>query len=930
MRSAKRSTSRGYTRYVGRTGALAVALGVGLAVANTPGVAWAAPESVDNLDAPGAPGSTKIDGDTTTEPVKTQSTVSITTDHRTETESTPVGQSLPETNKVAQSTTATTQTSPIAPNVVFRSSGGALTSERYAFPLATRWQSPLKPRSNVSTPPPTDIPKPESDPTSIGLTTTPSAATKSAGAQQNFRSPVTTKMRARNVGPTSVGTLDSTVEDTAALKRSSVATEKPGAQTNTAQTTAFSVAAHAPPPAKADPIAAVLAVPATITATARGLVAAVLAPLLTPTPGAPAQSPLMWTVLAFVRRQFFNETPRISPVVSAPNALGDINVSLDERDADGDRLVYSATDGAKGTVTLNPDGHSFTYTPKTGETGTDTITVSVTDATNAHIHGPSGLINALSLGRFGDSGHTSVNTVTVRLNTPPDVTATPGEPDDATGTVIVKVVAKDPDGDALTVTVAPPARSTGTVGAPTLVDKATGTYEFTYTPSDSARHAASADDATDELFDRVTVSVSDGHGASLTRDVVVSIDPDNDAPEFSKVTPITDVATGKVTGTIVFTDADAGDQLTYSGGGKTDKGNVTVDATGTFTYTPDDKARYTATATAGDDSDTFTVIVTDGHGGNVPHIVTVDVTPLAATTNPTAALDAAQAVVVSTLAARAGAQAEMATLVSALPAVTATGADLYAMMALLMVDLAATRAADPKVAADGKKAIETKLGEISDEDLAAIEGKATKIAAAEAALTVPLAAAQDANAAIAAAAAADGTPVYSRLKDVVVDQDGSATGTVVFVDPNGDPLSYVIVGNVLVADAPTGIPSPGSASMNYSTGAFTYAPGGFIGTTPPEAVTFLVYANDGEHIGAYNVVVDVTPTPVPTTVAEAETSVADAEVDLNAAIAAFTAAYAADPNSAASILAIEKAAAAAIAKFSAVQAAASLFASTPV
>ncbi len=34
-----------YAMHVGRVGALAVALGIGLAVANTPGVAWAAPDT---------------------------------------------------------------------------------------------------------------------------------------------------------------------------------------------------------------------------------------------------------------------------------------------------------------------------------------------------------------------------------------------------------------------------------------------------------------------------------------------------------------------------------------------------------------------------------------------------------------------------------------------------------------------------------------------------------------------------------------------------------------------------------------------------------------------------------------------------------------------------------------------------------------------
>ena len=35
----------GTAKYIGRVGGLAVALGVGAAVANTPGVAWAEPDS---------------------------------------------------------------------------------------------------------------------------------------------------------------------------------------------------------------------------------------------------------------------------------------------------------------------------------------------------------------------------------------------------------------------------------------------------------------------------------------------------------------------------------------------------------------------------------------------------------------------------------------------------------------------------------------------------------------------------------------------------------------------------------------------------------------------------------------------------------------------------------------------------------------------
>ncbi len=45
----------GYAKHVGRVGALAVALGIGAAVATTPGVAWADGETETNVEAPSNP-----------------------------------------------------------------------------------------------------------------------------------------------------------------------------------------------------------------------------------------------------------------------------------------------------------------------------------------------------------------------------------------------------------------------------------------------------------------------------------------------------------------------------------------------------------------------------------------------------------------------------------------------------------------------------------------------------------------------------------------------------------------------------------------------------------------------------------------------------------------------------------------------------------
>ena len=85
-----------------------------------------------------------------------------------------------------------------------------------------------------------------------------------------------------------------------------------------------------------------------------------------------------------------------------------------------------------------------------------------------------------------------------------------------------------------------------------------------------------------------------------------------------------------IKGQIVVQDSD-GDDLTFSAGvlGVTTSakgGTVTVGSGGSFTYTSDGGDTHTAAAanaTAADKQDTFTVTVTDGHGGSTDMTVTV-------------------------------------------------------------------------------------------------------------------------------------------------------------------------------------------------------------------------------------------------------------------------------------------------------------------
>jgi YVTN family beta-propeller protein/VCBS repeat-containing protein len=84
-----------------------------------------------------------------------------------------------------------------------------------------------------------------------------------------------------------------------------------------------------------------------------------------------------------------------------------------------------------------------------------------------------------------------------------------------------------------------------------------------------------------------------------------------------------DPATGTVTGALNIADPDR-DPLTYSVPSQPASGTVTVDAAGTYTYTPTKAARDAATQAS---MASFTVIANDGQGATTPASVTVPILP---------------------------------------------------------------------------------------------------------------------------------------------------------------------------------------------------------------------------------------------------------------------------------------------------------------
>ena len=315
----------------------------------------------------------------------------------------------------------------------------------------------------------------------------------------------------------------------------------------------------------------------------------------------------------------------IAPANTAPTATAravsswfsaNVIVTVTGKDADKDALTYTASTTAKGgTVVTNGKG-TFTYTPT---------------AAARHAAANSNATEADKQDTFVvtvDDGHGGVTPLTVTVQIKPG-NAAPTATARASSSwfsdkVFVTVTSKDTDKDALTYTASATALG-GTVVAGTR-------GRFTYTPTAAARHAAAADDATEDAAqDTFDVTVDDGHGGITTVTVTVKVKPVNSAPARASVTDVfTNPNSGLVTGRITTTDADD-DELRYDTASVTNKGQVTIDSDGTFAYTPTDDARAAASrrfAPPWDRTDSFRVTVNDGHGGIRTLTVRVDIAPL--------------------------------------------------------------------------------------------------------------------------------------------------------------------------------------------------------------------------------------------------------------------------------------------------------------
>uniref|UniRef100_C5CL57 Outer membrane adhesin like protein n=1 Tax=Variovorax paradoxus (strain S110) TaxID=543728 RepID=C5CL57_VARPS len=297
-----------------------------------------------------------------------------------------------------------------------------------------------------------------------------------------------------------------------------------------------------------------------------------------------------------------NDAPTAPDYTETTNEDTPVSGRVTGSDMDsGDTLTYArGSDPSHGTVTVNPDG-TYTYTPNPDFNGTDSFTVTVSDGhggtTTSTVTVTINPVNDAPV--FVDGGGTPVNTT--------DGYVFGYDENRPAGTVLGTVHATDVDSATVTYSIL-----SGNDNGYFAIDPVTG--EISLTPAGAAAFANDYEAGANAHA--LVVGANDG---TVTTSIPVTLNEQNlnEAPTAPDDTKTTNEDT-PVSGQIIGSDAD-GDTLTYVKGSDPAHGTVTVNADGTYTYTPG--ANFNGT-------DSFTVTVSDGHGGTTTSTVNVTVNPV--------------------------------------------------------------------------------------------------------------------------------------------------------------------------------------------------------------------------------------------------------------------------------------------------------------
>ncbi len=349
----------------------AVATGYGVAGADTTGA------SSDSSSTSSASSNT-----TSSEPAGTSTAGSSTSSTSTTTGSgtTATGETKPSG--------ATSSSAEVAPGVTVSSSGGAHTST--TEPSSSTSTSGVEPPPQSSeptvpvgvpeptassTPPATSAPEPEQPTSTPAKNESNSTHSATVTAATNTLPSPGVVAAATAAQPSAKDTESSAAPTAQALKVNTVSSEV------ATQTVAEAAAAVAP----VGPAAQVAAPAIGVVGFLNGIVTNLLNPFLAPAPNTPEPvTPAIWAVLAWVRRNFFNQAPTIAYNPTTTLQTGQtVTGNLGATDAEGDALTYTVTQGPQhGSLTIDQATGNFTYIPDDinyTAAQTDSFTVSASD-----------------------------------------------------------------------------------------------------------------------------------------------------------------------------------------------------------------------------------------------------------------------------------------------------------------------------------------------------------------------------------------------------------------------------------------------------------------------------------------------------------------------------------------------------------------------
>lgn len=232
-------------------------------------------------------------------------------------------------------------------------------------------------------------------------------------------------------------------------------------------------------------------------------------------------------------------------------------------------------------------------------------------------------------------GGTASGTITVTIhgmtdNRAPEVEADTNtvKEDTAPNPISGNVLTNDSDADGHTLSVTN--GGTFVLAYGTLQINANGTYSYTL---DNSNPAVNALNTGQQLSDTFTYTVSDGHGGTASSTLTVRINgtTDNNAPvPFADTNSVKeDSAPNPISGNVLTNDSDAdGNAISVVNAGTFTLiyGVLVINADGSYTYTLDNTNPVVNALNDGEHlSDTFTYVVSDGHGGSSASTVTVTI-----------------------------------------------------------------------------------------------------------------------------------------------------------------------------------------------------------------------------------------------------------------------------------------------------------------